>query len=84
MSDEPSTAPAKIVETPGTCGGRPRLDGHRLDVVWYGSIRHYHGEAAHDEIRRGWPYLRDDQLEALREFYDSHPEWHYVPNDSDH
>ena len=28
-----------IVETPGTCGGRPRIEGHRITVenivVWY-------------------------------------------------
>lgn len=33
--DEPRAYPAdrlRIVSTPGTCGGRPRIDGHRITV----------------------------------------------------
>jgi uncharacterized protein (DUF433 family) len=30
---------ARIVSTPGTCGGRPRIDGHRITVedvaIWH-------------------------------------------------
>jgi len=71
-----SDSPARIVETPGTCGGRPRLEGHRLDIAWYASIRRHHGPDTANQIRQGWPYLRDDQIQALSDYYDAHPEWH--------
>lgn len=73
---EMSQSEAKIVETPGTCGGRPRLYGHRLDIVWYAQIREAHGDRTVAEINLGWPYLRDDQIRAMADFYDAHPEWH--------
>jgi uncharacterized protein (DUF433 family) len=28
----PSPVPVRIVTTPGTCGGKPRIDGHRIKV----------------------------------------------------
>jgi uncharacterized protein (DUF433 family) len=68
---EMSKYPAKIVKTPGVCGGRPRLEGHRLDILWYASIRRVlpDTEAAHQHIRQGWPYLREDQIKCLSEHY---------------
>lgn len=63
--------PAAIVSTPGTCGGRPRLFGHRLTIDWYASLRNAHGKAgAHKEIRKGWDYLREDQIRALSDCYE--------------
>jgi len=41
-AEQPSPPPAdrvRIVSTPGTCGGRPRIDGHRITVedvaIWH-------------------------------------------------
>lgn len=70
---EQSSAPARIVCTPGTCGGRPRLDGHRLDVDWYGEIRQLYGAGANAYILRNWPYLRDKQVQCMSDFYDAQP-----------
>lgn len=75
MSDI-SQAAARIVETPGTCGGRPRLDGHRLDMAWYAGNRREFGDKTAEYIKENWPYLRDDQIQALSDYYDAHPEWH--------
>lgn len=36
---EPAPDRVRIVSTPGTCGGRPRIDGHRITVedvaIWH-------------------------------------------------
>lgn len=70
---EKSTAEARIISTPGTCGGRPRLAGHRLDVDWYREIRLEYGTGTHSYIKRNWPYLRDDQIQCMSDFYDEQP-----------
>lgn len=75
MSEAKSTAPARIVRTPGTCGGMPRLDGHRLSVEWYSQLRAIYGAGANDRILREWEYLREDQVQAMSKFYDENPEW---------
>lgn len=71
---EKSTHPARIVSTPGTCGGRPRLYGHRLDVDWYRDMRHQYGVQANSYILRQWPYLTESQVQCMSDFYDLQPE----------
>lgn len=68
-----STAEAKIVRTPGICGGRPRLFGHRLDVNWYKRIRASEGDKAAQFIRLNWPYLREDQIRCIADYCDASP-----------
>lgn len=70
---ELSTAPARIIRTPGLCGGRPCLDGHRLCVNWYRDIRQLRGKHANGYILRNWPYLRPEQVQCMSDFYDSMP-----------
>ena len=58
---------AKIVQTPGTLSGRPRLDGHRIAVsdIWLSYLRALE-DLAVPIIRRDFPQLTEDQVrEAL-------------------
>ena len=52
--DKKKTIPS-IVATEGTMGGRPRLNGTRLDLAWYVANRNQ-PRAWFDE---SWPYLTD-------------------------
>ena len=59
---------AKIVQTPGTLSGRPRLDGHRIAVsdIWLSYLRALE-DLAVPLILRDFPELTEDQvLAALR------------------
>lgn len=65
--------PARIVATEGTCGGHPRLDGHRLcvhDIV--SGVRNYGGD-----VLAWWeeefPYLTFEQVLAALGYYAAHP-----------
>lgn len=74
-TEEKSTAPARIVRTPGTCGGRPRLEGHRLCLTWYAAQRAIYGDSTNQHIlTEGWAYLRADQVQAMSDFYDANRE----------
>ena len=58
---------AKIVKTPGTLSGRPRIDGHRIAVsdIWLSYLRALE-DLAVPMIRRDFPYLTEEQVrEAL-------------------
>jgi uncharacterized protein (DUF433 family) len=73
MSQIPTIA-SHIEITPGTCGGKPRIAGHRIrvkDVV----IWHEHmGESA-DEIVTKFPQLTHaDVYAALAYYFDHRPE----------
>ena len=64
------TAP-DIVHTPGTCGGRARLAGHRIrvmDVV----LLHEHGGLSPDEIVQHLPSLRLAEVHAALGYYFDH------------
>src|SRR4051794_33590218 len=66
--DEP-----RIVSTPGTCGGKARIDGHRIKVedvaVWYERMG-----LSHDEIVSTWPSLTLAEVHAALAYYDAHRE----------
>src|SRR6185437_5900036 len=53
-SGDPPPDRVRIVSTPGTCGGRPRIDGHRITVedvvIWHERM----GMSA-DEIVSAYP-----------------------------
>ena len=54
----PGMPPPSIVATPGTVGGRPRLNGTRLDLAWFvwniGQPREWY--------RTFYPYLTERHL----------------------
>jgi uncharacterized protein (DUF433 family) len=55
---------ARIVSTPGTCGGKPRIDGHRISVedvaVW-----HERMGMSPDEIVSAYPGLTLADVHAV-------------------
>jgi len=60
-----------IVESQDVLGGKPRIDGTRISV---GTIISYfiNGYSIHD-IKRDYPHLTDEQIEAAREYVVKHP-----------
>jgi uncharacterized protein (DUF433 family) len=71
--DEPRTAtyPAdrvRIVSTPGTCGGRPRIDGHRITVE---DIAIWHERTGMDpvEIVSAYPTIMLSEVHAALAYY---------------
>jgi uncharacterized protein (DUF433 family) len=68
-----STAPASvtayphIVETPGTCGGRPRIDGTRISVQVI--AEYYALDRSVDSILDALPHLKAAQVHAALTYY---------------
>jgi uncharacterized protein (DUF433 family) len=57
----------KIVKTPGTLSGRPRIDGHRIGVshIWSAYLRALE-DLAVPMILRDYPHLTEEEVrEAL-------------------
>jgi uncharacterized protein (DUF433 family) len=58
----------RIVSTPGTCGGRPRIDGHRITVedvaVW-----HERMGMSPDEIASSYPTITLSDVHAALAYY---------------
>lgn len=53
-----------IVETPGVCGGRPRIDGHRIEVGFIARLVELNYTV--DTILNAYPQLtRTEVLEAI-------------------
>ena len=48
----------RIVSTPDTLGGRPRLDGTRLPIAWFV----FHRERDMDWWRKYYPYLSEHEI----------------------
>jgi uncharacterized protein (DUF433 family) len=71
--DELSEAEPRIVITPGTCGGKPRLAGHRIKVadvaIWYERMG-----MNPDEIVSTWPSLTLSDVHAALAYYYDHRE----------
>jgi uncharacterized protein (DUF433 family) len=72
----PSWPPAdrvRILSTPGVCGGRPRIDGHRITVedvaIWHERM----GMSA-DEIVSGHPSITLSDVHAALAYYYEHRE----------
>lgn len=68
---DPPPDRVRIVSTPGTCGGRPRIDGHRITVedvvIWHERM----GMSA-DEIVSAYPTLKlSDVYAALAYYFDN-------------
>ena len=61
----------RIVSTPGVCGGRPRLDGHRVTVedvaVW-----HERMGMSPDEIVSAYPSITLADVHAALAYYHDH------------
>jgi uncharacterized protein (DUF433 family) len=65
---------AHIVQTPGTCGGRPRIDGHRIRVQDIAVAHVLQGMSA-KEICRQYPGVTEAEVHsALAYFYDHRAE----------
>src|SRR5262249_3397854 len=77
LAPEPVCAPpadrVRIVSTPGTCGGRPRIDGHRVTVedvaVWHERLG-----MSPDEIVSAHPSLPLSDVHAALAYYYEHRE----------
>lgn len=61
----------RIVSTPGTCGGRPRIDGHRVTVedvaVWHERLG-----MSPDEIVSAHPTITLSDVHAALAYYYEH------------
>ncbi len=73
-STQPPATPAdrvRIVLTPGTCGGKARIDGHRIKVadvaIWY----ERYGMSP-DEIVSAYPSLTLSDVHAALAYYYEH------------
>jgi uncharacterized protein (DUF433 family) len=61
----------RIVSTPGTCGGRPRIDGHRVTVADV-AIWHQRMGMSPDEIVSAYPTISlSDVHGALAYYYEN-------------
>jgi uncharacterized protein (DUF433 family) len=73
MTSFPDPKIARIVSTPGTCGGKPRIDGHRIKVAdvasWYERMG-----LSPDEIVANWPTLTLSDVHAALAYYYDHRE----------
>lgn len=56
----------QVVKTPGTCGGRPRLDNTRMDVQTFVNL--WRQGAADSEILDSYPDMTDADLWVVREW----------------
>jgi uncharacterized protein (DUF433 family) len=63
----------RIVETPGTLSGRPRIDGTRIGVehVW---AFHERGDSADDIAKQQYPPLSEAHVNAAIEWAQEHPD----------
>src|SRR5271154_6723299 len=71
-SPQASRAPAadrvRIVSTPGTCGGRSRIDGHRITVEDV-AIWHERMGMSPDEIVSAYPSITLSDIHAALAYY---------------
>jgi len=61
----------RIVITPGTCGGKPRIDGHRITVKHI-VLDHQRGGMSPDEIVSAYPSLTLSDVYAALAYYHDH------------
>jgi len=71
-SSEATSSPprdrVRIVSTPGTCGGRPRIDGHRITVEDV-AIWHERMALSPDEIVSSYPTITLSDVHAALAYY---------------
>jgi uncharacterized protein (DUF433 family) len=65
---EPAPDRVRIVSTPGTCGGRPRIDGHRITVEDV-AIWHERMGMSPDEIASAYPSITLSDVHAALAYY---------------
>jgi uncharacterized protein (DUF433 family) len=67
----PAACGERIVSTPGRCGGKPRISGHRIKVadiaIWYERTG-----LSPDEIVSTWPTLTLSDVHAALSYYYDH------------
>jgi uncharacterized protein (DUF433 family) len=68
-----ATAYAHIVRTPGICGGRPRIEGHRVRVQDV-AIEHTWQGLSPEEICEQHPGLTLAEVHSALAFYHDHRE----------
>jgi uncharacterized protein (DUF433 family) len=61
----------RVVSTPGVCGGRPRIDGHRITVEDV-AIWHERQGMSPDEIVSAHPSLSLSDVHAALAYYHEH------------
>ncbi len=66
-----ATTYAYIVSTPGVCGGKPRIDGHRIRVQDIASAYEVHGGAP-EEICQWYPGITLAQVHSALAYYFDH------------
>jgi uncharacterized protein (DUF433 family) len=67
----PPTDRVRIVSTPGTCGGKPRIAGHRITVKHI-VISHQRSGLSPDEIVSDYPSLTLSDVYAALAYYFDH------------
>jgi uncharacterized protein (DUF433 family) len=63
---------AHIVKTPGTMGGEPRVDGHRIRVRDIAAMRDVHGYTPEEIASVVYPSLSLGQVYAALAYYEDH------------
>jgi uncharacterized protein (DUF433 family) len=63
-----------IVKTPGTMGGEPRLDGHRIRVRDIAAMRDVHGHSPEQIVELDYPHVSLAQVYAALAYYEDHRE----------
>jgi uncharacterized protein (DUF433 family) len=71
---DPPPDRVRIVSTPGTCGGRPRIDGHRITVEDM-AIWHERMGMSPDEIASAYPTITLSDVHAALAYYYENREW---------
>jgi uncharacterized protein (DUF433 family) len=69
----PSPESVRIVSTPGTCGGKPRIDGHRIKVEHI-AVCHKQMGMTLDEIVTTLPAITLAHVRAALAYYHEHQE----------
>ncbi len=68
VTDAPPPDRVRIVSTPGTCGGRPRIEGHRITVEDV-AIWHERMGMSPDEIASSYPTVTLSDVHAALAYY---------------
>src|SRR5213593_4802841 len=69
----PAADRVRVVSTPGICGGRPRVDGHRITVEDV-AIWHERMGMSPDEIVSEYPTITLSDVHAALAYYYEHRE----------
>ena len=62
-----TTTSSRITKTPGVCGGRACIRGHRIPV--WGLVRYRQLELSDPEILEAYPSITQADLDAAWEYY---------------